>query len=112
MPTSKEVEAKLQMLLSSFLEACKQEDIAKSKGVLAEIRKAILLEVQCAHCLSFEMGPSDCHHPVQGIPDEPFSADELDVSARLTLRGQIWKALLGVQTVDAKEYVELIDRGT
>jgi len=64
MPTSKEVEAKLQMLLDSFLEACKQEDIAKSKGVLAEIRKAILLEVQCALCLSFEMCPSDESAPV------------------------------------------------
>jgi len=76
-------------LCDAFLAASRAGDEPAVQEALTQLRKEILFN---------------------GIHDPPSNAPQDD--SRLTLRGKIWKALIGVNHVSAQEYLQLIEMGT
>lgn len=86
----------LDELCTDFLDACRTSNKKRIETSLQSLRSSILQ---------------------QGITESPEEKEEAiatndnSSAGSLTLRGKIWKAMLGVSKVDSEAYLQLVSRG-
>jgi hypothetical protein len=81
--------------LFSFLDACRSKNEKRVEEEIRQLRKAILF---------------------QGIPSSISELDDeddipLQERVTVTLRGKVWKALMGLNSVDSGLYISLLEKG-
>lgn len=92
-PQNLSAKVDLNSMCDNVLSAFRSRNLALSREALQQLRRAVL----------FQGVPEDVHEDIN---------DSLDPGLRLTLRGKVWKTFLGVENVNAEEYMALIDKGT
>jgi len=106
----KEVKTLVLAILDKYYLAIRNKDQKEADDVLMELRKFVLL-----HGVPEEEEvynpPEDAYNELKMEEDERVSNRNLTKlrKVEMTIRGQVWKALLGINCIRQSEYIRLVE---